>query len=56
MQINFSGWFGFWMFMIVFVGLEYSLYVKGNDTFFWQYKPQAEKQMQQKIIHEGENK
>lgn len=45
-----TGWFGFWIFMTVFMLCDTWLYSKGNDTFFWQYKTEAEKQLQQEII------
>lgn len=45
-----SSWFGFWIFLAVFAYCEYDLYKMGNDTLFWQYKTDAEKQLQTKII------
>ena len=44
------GWFGFWIFLTVYMIAEYDLYKMGNDTFFWRYKTVEEKQLQQKII------
>lgn len=40
----------FWLFMIVFLGVDTWLFTKGYNTMFWQYKTDAEKQMQQVII------
>ena len=48
-----TGWFGFWIFMTVFLVCDTWLYSKGNDTLFWRYKTDAEKQLQQKIINES---
>lgn len=44
------GWFGFWMFLMVYMFAEYDLYKMGNDTFFWRYKTPEEKILQMKII------
>jgi len=45
-----NGYFGFWIFMSVFVCCDTWLYSKGHDTFFWGYKTDAEKEIQRKII------
>lgn len=44
------GWFGFWIFLTVYMIAEYDLYKMGNDTFFWRYKSVEEKALQAKII------
>ena len=44
------GWFGFWIFLVVYMCAEYDLYKMGNNTFFWQYKTAEEKVLQAKII------
>ena len=46
-----TGWFGFWIFMTVYMLCEWQLYNKGNDTMFWQYKTPEEKVLQMKIIN-----
>lgn len=40
----------FWVFMIVYLCVDTWLFTKGYNTMFWQYKTEAEKQMQQVII------
>lgn len=42
---NGLAWFGFWIFMTVFVVCEAWLYSKGHDTFFFEHKTEAEKQI-----------
>jgi heme/copper-type cytochrome/quinol oxidase subunit 1 len=39
----FSGWFGFWMFMTVFLLCDAYFYSQGNESMFWRYKPVEEK-------------
>jgi hypothetical protein len=39
----FSGWFGFWMFMTVFLLCDTYFYSQGNESMFWRYKPVEEK-------------
>lgn len=48
--MTFTGAFGFWIFMTVFLICDTYLYSQGNETFFWGYKTPEEKQLQQKII------
>ena len=50
-----TSWFGFWIFMTVFIVCDTYLYSKGNNTFFWQYKTPEEKILQMKLIN-GEDK
>lgn len=44
------GWFGFWIFLAIYMVAEYDLYKMGNNTFFWQYRTAEEKVLQAKII------
>ena len=41
-----SGWFGFWIFMSVFLVCDTYLYSLGHETLFWKHKTAAEKQIQ----------
>ena len=41
-----TGWFGFWMFMTVYISIEGYMYMKGHDTFFWVHKTTVEQQLQ----------
>ncbi len=41
------GWFGFWLFLSVYVLCEAWLYSKGHETLFWQHKTPVEKQLQE---------
>ena len=50
MKVN-NAWCYFWIFMSVYAVCDTYLYTKGNNTFFWQYKTEAELQLQQKIIN-----
>ena len=43
-------WFGFWLFLAVFVSCEAWLYSQGHETFFWQHRTDAEKQIQQRSL------
>jgi len=33
----FTGWFGFWMFMTVFLLCDTYLYSQGHQSMFWKY-------------------
>lgn len=46
----FSGWFGFWIFMTVFLLCDTYLYSRGHETMFWKHKTVEEKQIQQQQI------
>ena len=46
------GWLGFWIFLSVYVVCETWLYSKGHETFFFQHKTDAEKQIQQRQSEE----
>jgi hypothetical protein len=46
----FNGWFGFWIFMTVFLLCDTYLYSKGHETMFWKHKTVEEKQIQQHQI------
>ena len=50
-KIVMDAWCYFWIFMTVFVVCDTYLYAKGNNTFFWQYKTDAELQLQQNVIN-----
>lgn len=50
MSVTLTGWAMFWVFMIVYLCVDTWLFTKGYNTMFWQYKTEAEKQMQQVII------
>ena len=43
-------WFGFWIFLAVYVSCEAWLYGQGHETFFWQHKTDTEKQIQQQVV------
>ena len=45
-------WFGFWIFMSVFVAVDYWIYSKGHDSFFMSHKTDIEKELQQLKIEE----
>lgn len=46
-QFVFNGWFGFWIFMTVYILIEGAMYFNGHETFFWQHKTEEEKIIQQ---------
>lgn len=50
--MNFSGWFGFWIFMSTLLVCDTYLFGKGYNSFFWERKTPEEKQLQQKILEE----
>ncbi len=58
MKTMFSGWFGFWIFMTVYIICEAVMYMNGHDTAFWSHRTPEEKQLQQNIINnpQGESK
>jgi hypothetical protein len=45
-----TGWATFWIFLTVFLAVDTWLFTKGYNTLFWQYKTDAEKEIQQVII------
>lgn len=45
-------WFGFWIFMAVFVACDHWLCTQGYDTFFQTHKTPEEKQLQALKIEE----
>lgn len=45
-------WFGFWIFMAVFVFVDYRLFAAGYDSFFHKHKSAAEKELQRLKIEE----
>lgn len=53
MNIEFTGWFGFWMFMVLYIFIESIMFFKGYDTFFWRHTTDAEIQLQQKQIEKA---
>ena len=42
-------WPAFWLAVAVYMACECVLTLHGIDTFFWEFKTPAEKQVQQKI-------
>ena len=46
-------WFGFWIFLTVFVLCEAYLYTKGHDTNIWYYKTDAEKRIQKSVTSDS---
>lgn len=48
MCIHFTGWFGFWLFLTVYIVIEGVMYLQGHDTFFWAHKTPTELALQQK--------
>lgn len=44
----FSGWFGFWMFMTVFLLCDAYFYSQGKESMFWRYKP-----IEEKVVNPG---
>lgn len=51
-KFQFSGWFGFWLFMTVYIIIEAVMYFNGHDTYFWKHKTQAELTIQQSKIQQ----
>jgi hypothetical protein len=49
-KVVISGWFGFWMFMTVYIICESVMYMHGHETFFWKHKTAEEKHIQQQQI------
>ena len=45
-------WFGFWIFLAVFVACDYWIFAKGYDSFFQTHKTAAEKELQRLKIEE----
>lgn len=45
-------WFGFWIFMAVFVSVDSLVFLRGYDTFFQTHKTELEKELQLLIIEE----
>lgn len=52
MEFNVSGWFGFWLFMTVYIIIEAVMYLNGHDTYFWKHKTQAKLNIQQNKIQQ----
>lgn len=45
-------WIGFWLFMAVFVAVDYWVYTRGHDTFWLKHKTPEEKELQQLATEE----
>ena len=45
-MMTFTGWFGFWMFMTVYICIEGCMYMHGHDTYFWTHKTGVEQELQ----------
>jgi len=45
-------WFGFWIFMAVFIACDHWLYAQGHNTFFQTHKTPEEKELQRLKIEE----
>lgn len=43
-------WFGFWIFLAVYVACEAWLYSKGHNTFFFTHKTDAEKAIRDRQV------
>jgi hypothetical protein len=51
--MTFTGAFGFWLFLSVYVVCEAIMYMHGHETLFWKHKTPEEKQIQQQVIKES---
>lgn len=45
-MMTFTGWFGFWIFMTVYICIEGYMYMHGHETAFWKHKTEVEKELQ----------
>lgn len=45
-------WFGFWIFLAVFVACDYWIFAQGYDSFFHSHRTDAEKELQRLKIDE----
>ena len=52
MKIVFTGWFGFWLFVSVYLIIEGVMYLNGHETATWKHRTVEEKQIQQNQINE----
>lgn len=43
-------WFGFWIFLAVFMACDHWVFLQGYDSFFQTHKTTAEKELQQLTI------
>lgn len=43
---NGLAWFGFWIFMAVFIYCDHWIFQQGYDSFFQEHKTEAEKEIQ----------
>lgn len=46
-------WFGFWIFLTVFVVVDAWLYSKGHDGWFFTHKTEAEKKIRDRQTRHG---
>lgn len=49
-------WFGFWIFLAVFVACDCWVFAQGYNSFFQHYKTDAEKELQRLKIEELRHK
>lgn len=56
MELHFTGWFGFWIFMTVWICIEAWQFNNGYETTWWKHKTPEEKQIQQHKIDQLKNK
>jgi hypothetical protein len=45
-------WFGFWIFLAVFIACDHWIFNKGYDSFFQKHKTETEKELQRLKIEE----
>lgn len=48
-------WFGFWIFLSVYVAVEAYLYNQGHETFFFAHKTEAEKTIRDAQVFRAKN-
>lgn len=49
-------WFGFWIFLAVFVACDYWIFSQGYNSFFQDHKTDAEKELQRLKLEERRRK
>lgn len=55
MKGNAMAWFGFWIFLSVYVAVEAYLYNQGHETFFFAHKTEAEKTIRDAQVFRAKN-
>lgn len=47
-------WFGFWIFIAVWVYVDHAMYLKGHDGWWFEHKTPEEKRLRDAVVRKAE--